>query len=399
MIQLPNKILHIVAGICLIISVAVSCWAENVIENEYLEIKKMSIAGQDPLGYSSAKDMYSTPPTVSDDKTTLELVKKIDHFFASSSSQSKKKIANFESDPIWSALHELNPSRDKELVQTKLLAWAKKFTEVIKGKPEKEGVKKIFQEANQAYKTGITMQATSLYLDILKSSPTHLGSRNNLALIKMKEGNDLMAQFELEVVRLLKPDYFPALINLCVLYERLGRRASAAKLAQEVMNLHKDVPQAVYNYAWYLNLEEKYSESDALLKSLLAEVGDTKYKELADLNLKKLGKPPLKELGKKEDNGNNDLFVRGLIKKTGWNVTGLKLVVSWIVFLLLALVLTFVINNYLFKPFVGFVTYLLAGAAFYLFAWGVPAEAWAQLVVIVGVFLYAFIALLNRDRL
>jgi hypothetical protein len=98
----------------------------------------------------------------------------------------------------------------------------------------------------------------------------HYDARNNLALAQLHLGNDLTAEMELLILKQLNDSYVPAAVNLTVVYERLGLEQKARDLAEQAAHAGSDVPQAVFNAAWFKDLAGSHTEALALLTPLAA---------------------------------------------------------------------------------------------------------------------------------
>ncbi|MDM8551215.1 hypothetical protein QUF72_14110 [Desulfobacterales bacterium HSG2] len=267
-----------------------------------------------------------------------------------------------ESSKIWMALIELNPCRTCYPVQAVITNWASLYQKKLRKKSSKKAAS-VFEKANKNYNQGELLSACDKYKQVLRLSPTHLDARNNLALAQMHLENDLIAQIELEVVRKLDKTYIPALINLTVIYERNGQREKAEKLARQVFQMQKDVPQSVYNYAWYLSLNKKYKEADNLLRKMIKKGETGKIKTLHRMNrqvlkLQMSSKADLQSMGKSETR----FWKTGILGgKKEWWVT-------------LILILIFLFVSLFFIAFLGksILFFMIFGTLGYFVSWGIP---------------------------
>lgn len=313
--------------------------------------------------------------------------------------EAARLIARMNTDPVRSLLQKLNPYRKSSEVQEALKKWKTLWVSRIKAgkKPNlRTGATLAFKGANSYYKRKsktregnikILEVARKKYLEVLKKYPTHLDARNNLALCELHLGNDLAAQLELETLRELSPVYMPAMINLTVVYERLRRSKRAEKLAHETHQKHPKIPQAVFNAGWYLNNEGKYDKARALLLPLvLAKKPNNKYWDLRRLNDRQLAKKSGISLGGRRKGGKKGFWQRGLLEVIGGKSGWLPWVFSIIGFLICSAVALPIwagmCTGVSKKRSTPFITSMVAGGIFFIFAWGAPFKwVWIPLVI------------------
>ncbi len=208
---------------------------------------------------------------------------------------------------VWEAIAALTPYRMTHKVHSAVEAWAAFYAKAITQSPlpgTQRGTRNFFaywidrikdwfenifhpdmanaqKMAARAYKAQKFAEATKRYIAILKQDAQNIEIRNNLALLCMHQGNDPAALVQLSIVKELKPDYFPGLINLTIVLERVGLESQASAMAQEALRLHPDVPAAVINAAWF----EVLAGNMAAAKKILTPIAklDTSNKNIRQL--------------------------------------------------------------------------------------------------------------------
>jgi tetratricopeptide (TPR) repeat protein len=137
-----------------------------------------------------------------------------------------------------------------------------------------------------SYRNGGFEAASTDYRKFLLKATGHYDARNNLALAQMHLGNDLTAEMELLVLRRLNDSYLPAAVNLTVVYERLGLEQKARELAEQAAAAENDIPQAVFNAAWFKDLAGAHKEALELITPVAekpnASPSVKSYKELLE---------------------------------------------------------------------------------------------------------------------
>lgn len=237
--------------------------------------------GKDPHKFQTAKTMYEVGSTMARDAKMDGLLRQI----------ARQLEAN--PDPVSTELRNLmislEPYRKCEVVQVEIRRWAGRCAEWVRERSLVAGVRT--ESADDHYRKGEFARAVDEYTRILRQSPTFNDARNNLALAEMHQRHDLVAQFQLEVLRQLKPDYLPAIINLTVIYERLGQSAQAKALAMEAAAKRSDVPAATFNLAWWQFTEGETQKAEQTLHPLVDLQIDPLYAEFYRLLQAKLGMP------------------------------------------------------------------------------------------------------------
>lgn len=233
-------------------------------EDKISNIENASL-GRDPHAYPEAAQMYSSPPVIRLDDAGRELLKKIDTMVRTNPGAQRSA----EADAWWLGLAELNPYRANPEVQEALAQWAQRCAENARtsGEPPDAAA---FEEGNRLYREGKFGPASMAYARLLVQCPAHLDARNNLALAQLHKGNDLIAQLQWEILCRLSDRYVPARINLTVVYERLGRRAEAQKMADAALAQGGEVPAAVFNAAWLKDVAGEGQRAEELLRPMAA---------------------------------------------------------------------------------------------------------------------------------
>ncbi|MBF0317464.1 MAG: hypothetical protein HQL04_04755 [Nitrospirae bacterium] len=237
-------------------------------------------SGLDPHGYKTATKMYTTTQTMNYDGEAAKLIAAITNALNTGLS--------LESITIWDNLKKLNPYRQTKQVQDVLTEWITKSNHANKRSMQQESHSLVlFKQGNTQYRQGDFQAASATYMAVLTISPKHHNARNNLALSQMHLNNDLTAQLEFELIRLIDDTYIPACINLVVLYERNGQSQKAQVLLKDIMKKSPDISQALFNQAWYENIQCNLEGADSLLRKISGR-NITKYYDFYKLNHKQL---------------------------------------------------------------------------------------------------------------
>ena len=259
--------------------------------NEKTRKMELRPAGLDPFAYATAAQMYKSGPQKPFDETAGRLIERIGSGLPAGYGQ--EGAEGFEA-----LLRQLQPYRKTGPVQAALGQWARRCFESLPKVPPKSlksmitgGLKKFGYEggasmaqAESLYRKGDFAEAARQYRGVLLETPLHLDARNNLALAQLHLGYDLSAQFELELLRLIKPDYLPAQINLSVVLERLGRTADARRLALAAAARNKEAAVAAFNAAWYRSLDGEYQAVVQALKPVAELELKPKYRTFYEAN-------------------------------------------------------------------------------------------------------------------
>lgn len=258
--------------------------------NEKVRQMDLRPAGLDPFAFKTAEQMYDSGPHQTYDETAGGLIARIRNGFPSNYAQPDKE--GFEA-----LLLQLQPYRNTEPVQAAISQWARLYFDALSKASPKSlksliagGLKKLgmkggasLAQAEALYRKGEFAEAARQYRGLLLKTPRQPDARNNLALAQLHLGRDLSAQFELELLRLINPDYLPAQINLSVVLERVGRSAEARRLALAAAR-NKDAAVAAFNAAWFHNLEGDYQRAVQTLKPVAELELKPKYQAFYDAN-------------------------------------------------------------------------------------------------------------------
>ena len=250
-------------------------WAD---ENEYkIDSKDHDVTesrmvgreiGQDPFAFETAEQMYKSGPEKPYDAFAEKIIEAIDKNFPENYQDAGQEGFN-------GMLRQLHPFRKTEAVQKIVSQWARRYFDTTLKTPPFSwrdyisiGFRKIgfggdepATQGDALYKKGDFNAASEQYRKQLRQEPLQPDPRNNLALSQLHLGNDLSAQFEFELLRLIKPDYLPAQINLSVMFERIGRTEDAQNMAIEAFNQKKGVAITAFNAAWFQNLKGEYENA------------------------------------------------------------------------------------------------------------------------------------------
>jgi tetratricopeptide (TPR) repeat protein len=338
--------------------------------------------GTDRFTFRTAEEMYNNTKILNDDSKSKKLVQQISDYIKSGYSE-----VDFY---IWDDLNELNPYRKNITVQLAIQKWAKTLSKKIK---TSNGISYTLYEANSNYKDSDFYKASNRYIDAIREFPDFLDARNNLALSEMHCNKDVNALLELEIIRNSDTSYIPAIINLTVLYERLGLSNKADSMARMIYKLRKDIPIASYNAAWFLNKNKDYAASNKILEKNHESVSDnnkisTKYGSLYALNIVQASGKLGVTHGYYLYGANTELlqlaYKKSLFLKVGMvgkflNSSPKLVILASVIFIILTIVLIIIIRKsldvsyYTERKGKGFLILLLAGSVIYILYWGLPA--------------------------
>ena len=359
---LGNKLMRAILptiAVWALLGLGTGCFAQAEEQEEWAEEITGADIGKDVHAFKTAALMYEIAPTKPYDRRAADLIDAVTRKLGS-----KKTL---ESRDVWRGLLELNPYRKSAEVQAVVPTWADISAQYVRNSTggSLEAAKKWFEQANLDYNAKSFPKASRNYGEALRLFPAHLDARNNLALAQLHLGNDLTAQVELETMTRLYEDYVPALINLTVVYERLDLRDEAAELAREAAQKREDVPAAVYNHAWYANLDGNLNEASNLLKPLVALDVNPKHAELYDLTQRQIAAM--------------SFWHRGLARTYGGDQTSKARLISLAVFIVLTAIMMFVCTRLGAGANSGgaaFWAFAFVGGFCYILFWGLPGGMW-----------------------
>ena len=287
---------------------------------------------------------------------------------------------------MWVLLDEMNPYRNAPEAQSFVTNAAASLAARISIRTNSSSVTGLMAQAELAYRDGRLPDAIRFYREAVAACPDHRDAWNNLALAQLHLGQDLPARFNLEVVRRLDTNYLPAMINLAVVDERGGRRAQAEAIAQAALNIGTDVPPAVYNAAWFRDVNGDHAQAAALLAPFASIAGMRPefytLRRLSERQANDAGAPPA-EPGKMLREPARKPWQSGLAGLAGARTTKLRRTIAVVVFLVVSLIVLSSIGPAI-KRDLQKASFLRA-CILYLVYWGVPANAvgWVLAVVYV----------------
>jgi hypothetical protein len=355
---------------------------------------------RDPYAYETAAGMYAVADTLPVDETVTLLAVNI--------SRQLKQGLMPEDDIIWDTLQKLEPYRKSRQVQETLKTWVTyiRNTERSDSDSAITSSSRLISPIIQAYRQGEFDKVIALSRTLLLDPGRKIREesvqivRNNLALALMHENRDLCAQMELELINTgNKIRYFPALINLTVVYERLGKREEAEVLVNRLTEyMEKEelrMPLADFNVAWYLGEKEDYSSTDKALKSVSSKLmKKQKVTKYADY------RKPLAARYKTFSILKIGFMGKAFTGSGGWWIVGILIfIVYWVVVTILGTGL-FKDSGEAFEEFPLFVTalILLYFASGFVLAWGIPSSVGEWIgVAILGI--GSFIYVLKQDEI
>jgi hypothetical protein len=360
---------------------------------------------RDLYAYETAVEMYAVADTLPVDKTVTLLAVNI--------SRQLEQGRMPEDDIIWDTLQKLEPYRKSRQVQETLKTWVKHirkaegFDFTLPRSSRYTDNNSLIFPVSQAYRQGEFDKVIALSRDLLHNPGVKSQAevvqivRNNLALALMHENRDLCAQMELELLNTeTEIRYFPALINLTVVYERLGKREEAEvlvnRLAEYMEEEKPEMPLMDFNAAWYLGEKEDYPSVDNALKSVSSKLmKKQKVTKYADY------RKPLAARYKTFSILKIGFLGKVFTGSDGWWIVGILIfIVYWIaaVALWMGTGLFNCINKVFEKVFGEddflFIAFLLLlyFASVFVLAWGIPSSAveWIGLAVL-GVCSWLFV--------
>ena len=285
---------------------------------------------------------------------------------------------------MWVLFDEMNPYRNAPEVQSFVSTSAANLAARISSRTNCLSVTGLMTQANLAYRDGRLPDAIHFYREVVTASPAHRDAWNNMALAQLHLGHDLPARFNLEVLRRLDSNYLPAMINLAVVDERGGRRAQAEAAAQAALNIGADIPLAVYNAAWFQNLNGDHVRAATLLAPFTSIVGmPPDFYTLRRLcerqaNEAKAGRAAT---GRVLRDPARNPWLNGLAGLVGARMTRLRQTIAVVVFLVVSLVVLSSTGPAIRRDLQR--TSFLWGCFLYFIYWGVPANVagWVLAVV------------------
>jgi hypothetical protein len=332
---------------------------------------------RDPYAYETAAEMYVGADTLPVDKTAARLAADI--------SRHLEQGLMPEDDIIWDSLQKLEPYRKSWQVQEELKIWTKRIREAERSDSASASSTRHIDGNSlipvlQAYHQGEFDKVIALSRDLLRLKMwegAKQAIRNNLALALMHENRDLCAQMELELLNTNEIRYFPALINLTVVYERLGKREEAEVLVNRLTEYMKkeklEMPLADFNAAWYQGEKGDHRSTDKALEMVSSDLMKkqqapkyadyrkqltAKYKSFSILKIGFLGK--------------------GFAGNDGrWVISFLVFFICWVVaaIWMSASLFDYLEDIFYFSSFLVTLLMLLYFIPIFILAWGIPSSA------------------------
>jgi tetratricopeptide (TPR) repeat protein len=119
----------------------------------------------------------------------------------------------------------------------------------------------LYREARDAEEEGRRDDAKRLYRELLGLRPTHVGARNNLALLLDADGNHQGALAELDRALELEPDNWTLLVNRGTLLGATGRFAAAERDLKKVLRLEPSHAEALFNLGVVMSKKGLWGEA------------------------------------------------------------------------------------------------------------------------------------------
>jgi tetratricopeptide (TPR) repeat protein len=342
---------------------------------------------RDPYVYETAAEMYAVADTLPFDDTAALLVADV--------SRHLEQGLMPEDDIIWDTLQKLEPYRKSGQVQQAMKTWTEYIWKAEgSGSASATDNSRLISPVSQAYYRGEFDKVIALSRELLSDPELKAREelvhvvRNNLALALMHENRDLCAQMELELLNIeTNTRYFPALINLTVVYERLGKRKEAELLANRLTEYMKkqklEMPLIDFNAAWFPGEKGNYRSVNKALKKintkLMKEQEVPKYADYRKLLTAKYKSFSILKIGFLEK------YYTG---SGGWWIIGILIfIVYWVVIAIrggMAL-FKYLIEESDLSFFLMSLLILLYFIPVFILAWGIPCSVggWIGLVVLI----------------
>jgi tetratricopeptide (TPR) repeat protein len=353
---------NLAAAVLLLSAASAGCDREM-----YSQIQNGEV-GRDPHAFRTAREMYSSPPSIPLTAKGRELLGKL-----TAQVQSNPGCAqSAEADDWWLGLAALNKHRGSREVQEAVSAWADRCAAHAQRTAGGAAADNLLQTANAAYSQRKFGTASQQYSQLLVRCPLHLDARNNLALAQLHKGNDLIAQLHWEILCRLSGSYVPARINLTVLYERLGQRDKARAMADEALRLNAEVPASVFNAAWLQDLSGDPPAAEKQLRSFAHMNACTTLVSFRTLILKEMGveRPPDEE----------GFWRRGVAGVCGGRTTKVGFVAAFLVFAMTVVLVGWGLCQACkgadTPKVTAFWSFCIVGGLWYLLFWGAPYGGW-----------------------
>ena len=368
---------------CFASAAALSCLVVLFITGctETEDVQKLSNdnTGLDPHGYATAREMYAEQASIPYDSNAATLIAEVD--------ASLKSGTSIDDEGLFGILLQLNSYRHTAELQEYTGLWIEAIVAELRRQPTQDsGKRRLLRSANAFYLRGEFFQAAESYLALLREDPRQRDARNNLALALDHMQFHYPALVELEILRRLDSDYLPAMVNLTVVYEQLGRTDDARTLAYETARKRSQVVPAMFNAGWYLNLEQQYDAAEEQLHPVADMALRQEHVRMHDLNLR--------QAGKIDDIVMNlsaiQILNNGAVAAWRGNISIMERIVFVALFLFGGIILTWLCAAPFRRkgPWPAVAIFLVLGVGIYLFCWGLPQGlAWLLLAgfIFIGV--------------
>jgi tetratricopeptide (TPR) repeat protein len=219
-------------------------------------------AGRDAIEFGTYEQMVNTAPTKPFDIRAELLIEFVDARILDGGEP--------EDNDVWEALLAMTPYRKTKEVQDALTKWALLVAKRISNAQvqSKESGTSL-KTAAAAYKKLDFSRSAGIYVNVLRKQPGNLDVRNDLALVCMHQCNDPAAMLELQITVEVKRDYLPGLINLTVVFERLGSPSKARETARRALIVQPLLPAAAVNAAWFENVSGDHAKAKRILSPVV----------------------------------------------------------------------------------------------------------------------------------
>lgn len=343
-------------------------------DQSYKKEETSAFSFKDVHSFKSADAMYQIADTLPYSNRADLLLKKIN-----------QDILNgklLENDEIWEQVQSLEPFRLHHNMADEADKIAARVFALINSNYKYASKINIFdlKKFSSLYIAGDFDVFIKEGRKLLLRFPGNSDIRNNVALALMHTNRDFCALLELETVRRLDSLHIPTLINLVVVYERLGRRIDAEKLSNRLLEIQKSseiqLPQVLYNSAWFNFLRGNYSRVNSLLSVIRSE---NVARNESIRSLREITREEIKANFKKQS-----IIKIGVMGKLGFDLLNdffnWYFIIATIVLIALVLLVRFIflnIKDSVLNIFLQLLVLCVFLAILHIVAWGLPTpEYW-----------------------
>lgn len=132
--------------------------------------------------------------------------------------------------------------------------------------PPPDAVEVLYTEARAAAEEGRTTDAVARYRELLVTRPSHVGARNNLALLLDTQGDHAGALAELDRALEFDVESPTVLVNRGALLGAMGRFAAAERDLRRVLRVEPSQAEALFNLGVVMTKKGLWSEAVPLLR-------------------------------------------------------------------------------------------------------------------------------------